>query len=52
MSDAIHYATYAEKGSMPIAGGLLDQSAWFTDLCSRLQNEQARIEAERMNKHG
>jgi hypothetical protein len=35
-----------------VAGGLLDQSAWFIDLWSSLNSEQARIDAERMKGLG
>jgi hypothetical protein len=45
-------ATHAEKGMFPVAGGLLDQSAWFIDLWSSLNSEQARIDAERMKGLG
>ena len=48
MSAAINLAGWAMKGQWPIAGGLLDQSAWFVDLVSMLESEQGRIEAEQL----
>lgn len=40
-------ACHAEKGILPVAGGLLDQSAWFVSVWSMLMNEQNAIDAER-----
>jgi hypothetical protein len=39
--------THSERGLMPIAGGLLDQSAWYLDLLNTVNAEQSRIDAER-----
>jgi hypothetical protein len=47
---AINFATHASAGLLPCAGGLLDQSAWFLDLLTTLNNEQNRIDAERIEK--
>ena len=41
-------AIQAEKGFLPIYGGLLDQSAWFLDLWAAMTNEQNKIDAERI----
>ena len=41
-------AIQAEKGFLPISGGLLDQSAWFLDLRAAMTNEQNKIDAERI----
>lgn len=44
----VNLATYAEdKGILPVAGGMLDQSAWFVSLWSALSNEQNSIDRER-----
>jgi hypothetical protein len=40
----------AIKGLLPIAGGTLDQSAWFIDLMQTLESEQNRIDNERAAK--
>ena len=48
-TNAINLATMCGGGDWPVAGGLLDQSAWFLDLKQRLDNENNRIEAERNN---
>jgi len=40
----------ADKGFLPMAGGLLDQSAWFLDLWAAMTNEQNKIDAERMER--
>ncbi len=44
---AINMACHAEKGMLPVAGGILDQSAWFVAVWSALTNEQNAIDAER-----
>ena len=38
----------ASKRHLPVAGGLLDQSAWWFELKQQLEREQNIIEAERM----
>ena len=46
---AVNLATYAEdKGILPVAGGMLDQSAWFVSLWSALSNEQVSIDRDRI----
>lgn len=37
----------ASKDHLPVAGGLLDQSAWWFELRQRLQAEENRIESDR-----
>jgi hypothetical protein len=46
---AVNFACMSGKGDWPVAGGLLDQAAWFIALNQELQNEQNRIDSERMN---
>jgi hypothetical protein len=46
MTQAINMASYAAKGHLPVVGGLLDQSAWFVDLWSTLESDQAQIDNE------
>lgn len=40
--------------ALPVAGGLLDQSAWFVSLRQSIKREEANIERERekRRKHG
>lgn len=35
-----------KKGLPPVAGGSLDQSAWFVSVANRLESEEGRIMAE------
>jgi len=35
------YARLYEKGLPPVAGGALDQTAWFIEACTFVWNEQA-----------
>ena len=37
----MQYADLYEKGLPPIAGGVLDQAAWFIDAASFIWSEQA-----------
>lgn len=48
ISDAVGYAIHAEKGAWPVAGGLLDQAWWFTELYTRFHADVNKIEAETM----
>lgn len=50
MTTAINLAGYASKGHLPVAGGLLDQSAWFVDVWSTLESDQSRIDAEQAER--
>lgn len=54
ITETVNLISHAEKGVMPVAGGLLDQSAWFTEAWNRLTGEINRIDAERMERrsHG
>ena len=45
--DAANMASLSGKGDWPVAGGLLDQSAWFVSLVQRLRSERDRIDSER-----
>lgn len=47
MVGAINLAVMCKDGLMPVAGGILDQSAWFVELLTSLNNEQNRIDIER-----
>ena len=47
----INLAGMCGDNCLPVAGGLLDQSAWFLSLYQRLNSEQNRIESEKI-KHG
>lgn len=43
---SLDLAQIYRRGLPPIAGGALDQSAWFVDLCQFAWSEAARIRAE------
>jgi hypothetical protein len=49
---AINMASYADKGILPVAGGLLDQSAWFFNLWMMVDNETKKIEQEQRRERG
>ena len=40
-ADVLQYVGLCEKGLPPVAGGALDQSAWFIDAMSFVSNERA-----------
>ena len=44
LTEAINLAGMCGKGDWPVAGGLLDQSAWFIDLKQMLERERTQIE--------
>ena len=50
LADAINIAAMASKGFLPVAGGLMDQAKWFTDLWAILEADQNQIDAERMEE--
>lgn len=47
--EAVQLFDLYEKGLPPIAGGALDQSAWFIDAFSRFRYEEAAIKVERIH---
>ena len=48
MYEAVSMFELAEKGLMPIGGGLLDQSQWFVEAYRFYSHELDRIKAELM----
>lgn len=46
----MNMAIASDKGFLPVAGGLLDQSAWFLDLMTTLHNEQNKLDAEQAER--
>lgn len=44
---ALQYAALVEKGLLPQAGGLVNQSAWFVNAVMSIRYEQNRIDQER-----
>ena len=46
MTDEINLASWAQKGHLPEAGGMLDQPAWFVDMWGCLDQDQNQIEAD------
>lgn len=51
LTEAINVASLCGNGTLPVAGGLMDQSAWFVSLWQQLQSEQAEIDAELAEKY-
>ena len=47
---AVNLCGHADKGHLPVAGGILDQSAWFISFWERFSSEVARIDRERIEK--
>lgn len=47
ITEAINTASMCGNGTLPIAGGLMDQSAWFLSVWQELRNEETRIDNER-----
>ena len=41
----------ASEQHLPVAGGLLDQSAWWFELKTLLKSEENLIEAEKAKRH-
>jgi len=52
MAAAVNMAGMCGSGDWPVAGGLLDQSAWFVSLYQTLAGFEAKIEREKLSKHG
>jgi len=51
MTQAINLANYASKGLMPVAGGVMEQSAWFLEMLSTLESDQNKIDSERAERN-
>lgn len=49
LNDEINIASMASKGFLPVAGGLLDQSSWFLQLLSTLDEEHMLLDNERFD---
>lgn len=47
ITEAINVAGLCGGGTLPVSGGLMDQSAWFLSLWQTLQSEEAMIDMER-----
>ncbi len=50
LAQYINLAAVAAKGILPVQGGLIDQSHWFFDLWQALENDQNRIDADRLER--
>jgi hypothetical protein len=42
INNLLRYVGYAEKGQLPVAGGVLDQSQWFLEACELVMADQAQ----------
>jgi hypothetical protein len=45
--ETLKYSEWMERGFLPVAGGLLDQSASLMEYCRVYTEDKNRIEAER-----
>lgn len=50
MIEAANLATFCKSGVFPVAGGLLDQAAWFVAFVQKLKAETSKIEAEQLKR--
>ena len=50
MTEAVNIAGMCGDNRLPVAGGILDQSAWFMSLLGMLKSEENRIEIERIKR--
>jgi hypothetical protein len=50
LTECINYASLASKGAWPVAGGILDQAAWFVALVQRLEADTSMIDTARMER--
>lgn len=50
MAATVNLADLYSKGLMPVAGGVLDQSAWFLEAARILDRDEETIKAERNNR--
>lgn len=44
--ETLTYSQWMEKGMCPVAGGMLDQTKWFTDAALFVLSEWERLKAE------
>jgi hypothetical protein len=44
VSGAVNLASWANKGHLPKAGGILDQDAWFMSAWTAFENDISKIE--------
>lgn len=49
--DAAYFASCAESGFLPIEGGVLDQSKWFTEAWNAITTDQRNIQHEQRQRH-
>jgi len=47
---AIRYSEFISEGLPPVAGGALDQSAWFMNFHAIYESEASQAQAERYKK--
>ena len=48
MIDFVKYADFAKRGTMPMDGGLLNQTNWFIDATNFMLAETQRVKSEQM----
>lgn len=50
ITEAVNVASLCGNGILPVAGGLMDQSAWFVNVWNQLQHDQNEIESDLAEK--
>lgn len=50
MTEAANVAGSCRDGVLPVAGGLVDQSAWFIDVWQAMRSEHNRLEQEELER--
>lgn len=50
MVKAVNMASICGGGDWPVAGGLMDQSAWFLSMYQRWKSEVGRVEREQVER--
>lgn len=50
ITEAVNVASLCGNGTLPIAGGLMDQSAWFVSMWQTLESDTAKIEADQWRR--
>lgn len=51
IAEVVDLIDMANKGHMPVSGGVLDQSAGFVEAVQQFNNEMARVRNEQLSRH-
>jgi hypothetical protein len=50
IAGAVNLASWANKVHLPLAGGVLDQDAWFMSAWSAFENDVSKIEEDKRSR--